>query len=79
MILTGAKLEWVGKKLYGAIWVSRMSEKLARTKRTIMRMRDRKSGHSLALQRQLLEIVDTQIAELEEVRNELAETFDDAG
>lgn len=79
MILTGAKLEQIGFALYGEIWVSKLSVKLCRAKRTIMRWRDSPSGLPLDVQRQLLALVEDQMAVLGDVRNQLAETFDDIG
>lgn len=77
MILTGAKLEEIGKALYGEIWVSVLSRKLGRCKRTIMRMRDEDGPLPLDLRRHMMDLIDEQFAILAEKRDMLAAVFDD--
>lgn len=76
MILTGKKLQEFGQALYGPIWVSVLSRKLHRTKRTIMRWRDKAPPGDT--RQQLLDLIDEQFAVLGEKRSELAAHWDDA-
>jgi hypothetical protein len=78
MILTGPKLESIGRALYGEVWVSVLSKRLGRAKRTIMRWRDNQRALPKALQLSLIDLIDDRLAELGEYRGQLAETFDDA-
>lgn len=78
MILTGAKLEEFGRKLWGDVWVSVLSKKLNRDKKFVMRLKAKKAGLSLDFQRQLLDMALEQLRSVGEVTNALSSTFDDA-
>lgn len=78
MILTGTMLEEIGISLYGDVWVSALSKKLRRSKRTIMRWRDSQRGLPMETRRLLLDLVESQIALLAEKRDILASFWDDA-
>lgn len=75
MILTGQKFEEIGRTLYGDVWVSVLSKKLHRTKRTVMRWRD--DAPPPELRQQLIDLIDEQFAFLGDCRNELAAVWDD--
>jgi len=77
VILTGPKLEEFGRALYGDIWLSSLSKRLRRSKRTILRWRNSGCGLPKELQRALIEIIDDQISIPGDVRSQIAETFDD--
>lgn len=77
MILTGRKLEEIGYALYREIWISTLSKKLRRSKRTIMRWRDSDAGLPMEVRQSLLHMIDDQFALLAEKRDQLAEIMDD--
>lgn len=77
MILTGPKLEEIGKALYGPVWVSMLSKKLRCTKRTVMRRAGNPRAMPAEMQRALIDLIDEQFSILAEKRDMLAQTFDD--
>lgn len=78
MILTGAKLEEIGKALYGDGWLGVVALKIRRSKRTIMRWRDSPCGMDTEMRQQLIDMLDEQSAVLGRHRSDLAAIFDDA-
>ncbi|HCE09753.1 MAG TPA: hypothetical protein DEQ40_14365 [Oxalobacteraceae bacterium] len=78
MILTGRKLEEIGHALYGEIWVSMLSRKLKRSKRTVMRWRSGDFGIPAKMRQQLVDMIDEQFAVLAEKRDYLMTPTDDA-
>ncbi len=77
MILTGAKLEEIGRDVWGETWVALLAKRLKVSKRTVQRWRNEDHAMPANLRRSLLDMVETQMAILGERRNMLAEGFDD--
>lgn len=73
MILTGAKLEEIGKALYGRSWPTIMAKRLRRGRRTLFDYRDSKTGMDQNFRQQLEELIDDQMATLASLRAELSE------
>lgn len=71
MILTGQKLEEMGKALYGDVWVSVLSKKLKCSKRTVMRWRSHTRAMPPDMRDCLLALLDDQINLLAFHRNVL--------
>ncbi|WP_298800144.1 hypothetical protein [uncultured Devosia sp.] len=71
MILTGSKLQEIGLALYGDSWPSVMAHRLKKHRRTIFRWRD--DSPPAELKRELLQLVENQIAELGALYEELRE------
>lgn len=74
MILTGRKLEEIGKALYGRTWPTIMAPRLRRARRTLFKWRDEESAIDPGLRDQLAELLDDQLATLAALRDELKET-----
>jgi hypothetical protein len=77
MVLTGKKLEEVGRALYGDIWVSVLSRRLACAKRTVMRWRSEDTALPVDLRQSLVDLIDEQFAVLAEKRDYLLAPMDD--
>lgn len=73
MILTGRKLEEIGKALYGAHWPSIMARRLRKGRRTLFNYRDETTGMDPAMRRALEALLDDQMAMLANMKAELAE------
>lgn len=78
MILTGKKLEEIGRALYGDVWVSVLSKKLDCSKRTVMRWRSENTAIPFDLRESLVDMIDEQFAVLGEKRDYLVAPMDDA-
>jgi hypothetical protein len=73
VILTGDKLEQIGKALYGASWPTIMADRLKKSRRTIFNYRDSPRGMDQTFRRQIEHLIDDQMATLANLRAELAE------
>lgn len=78
MILTGAKLEEIGKAVYHDNWVAHLSKRLGCSKRTIMRRRDEERPIPPEWKLALLDLINEQYALLSEKYDMLAADFDDS-
>lgn len=78
MILTGRKLEEIGRALYGDVWVSVLSRRLACAKRTVMRWRSEETAIPVDLRQSLVDMIDEQFAVLAEKRDYLLARMDDS-
>lgn len=78
MILTGAKLEEIGKAVYHDNWVAHLSKRLGCSKRTIMRRRDEERPIPPEWKVALLDLINEQYAILADAYNLLAQESDDA-
>ena len=72
MILTGSKLQEIGKALYGDSWPSILGKRLKKSRKTIFRYREGAPMPS-DLKRQLAQLVEDQIAELGQHHQKLTE------
>lgn len=73
MILTGAKLEEIGKALYGVTWPSIMARRLRKSRRMMFNYRGTPTGMGPAMRRQIEALIDDQMALLANYRAELSE------
>lgn len=73
MILTGLKLQEIGRHLYGAEWASVLASRLRMSKKTVFRWRDSERAIPPKLRDQLSELIDDQLATLAAHAQELRE------
>ncbi len=77
-VLTGKLLQETALDVWGEAWVAVLAKKLKVSKRTIQRWRNEDNAMPADLRRNLLDLIETQLAILGERRNLLAEQWDDA-
>lgn len=73
MILTGAKLEEIGKALYGDSWAMVLALRLRKSRKTVWRWRDSERAIPPDLRLQLVELIADQQAMLDKFGQELHE------
>jgi len=73
MILTGAKLEEIGKALYGDSWALVLAGRLRKSRKTVWRWRDSERAIPPDLRGKLAELIDDQLNTLSAHANELRE------
>lgn len=73
MILTGGKLEEIGKALYGDSWAMVLALRLRKSRKTVWRWRDSERAIPLDLRHQLVELIADQQAMLDKFGQELHE------
>lgn len=71
MILTGDKLDEMGRAVWGANWPSVLAARLKKSRMTLFRWRARRTGHSRQVKRQLLALAEDQLAITAEYVNDL--------
>jgi hypothetical protein len=62
MILTGDKLDEIGRAVWGAHWPSVLAARLERSRWTLFDWRKRPTGHPKAVKRALLKATEDQLA-----------------
>lgn len=73
MILTGAKLDEMGRAIWGADWPSTLARRLKRSRQTLFNWRDKPIGLSTEIKRELLAVAEDQLATVAEYVNALKE------
>lgn len=61
MILTGEKLEEMGRAIWGREWPSVLADRLDRARQTLFNWRDRPTGLPANIRRELLTIAEDQL------------------
>lgn len=73
MILTGDKLDEILRPIWGQNWKTTLGHRLALSRQTIHAKRNSKTGLSKAFKRQLLAVLEDQMAIISNPVNELRE------
>lgn len=78
VILTGAKLEEIGRALYGDNWPSVLANRLRRSRMTIFRWRDSPRALGKSVKRELAELIEEQMLALSDYANDIREEMQDS-
>lgn len=73
MILTGDKLDEMGRAVWGANWPSVLARRLKKSRQTLFDWRNRPTGHSREVKQQLLDVAEDQLATVAAYVQELRE------